>query len=428
MLFSEPSMRWCRIKDDGDGFTMVKVPIEVCHSSRKPVRNVEHENTQPSVKNVNLKNNGNVTSDSEDISNIAELSSGVPLMHNKKIQMNNAKAGKYDKHRIPKQEEVLGVKNFTHKMKLKDTDISLLLDADDYNDGDCTNDASFVSDKVIDKCTKPPSYQHFQLKSSCQRAHKEPERAALLAMKTHEVSTSDVPNKQTQKINIQKCENKVKIKYIKSVSEQSMSEEVSDLGSTLTSVKIASSKKQHKEQWSGSLDGCTEFTTELGKSAQDVLAVSPFRTSVSVHNTHSFSVLNTRHSDDKVAKLLKSQSCTSKSRQHRTSAKKKLSYEYSETKRNMLPDESPSRCNVTDTSLAFKDERNKSLETVRNGRAEFHTTKLGCTSKHGPECIQKSEVTDSTLVSAKNSETPDRPQDLLRSVSIVFKITFSVQS
>jgi hypothetical protein len=310
-LFSEPSMRWYRIKDDSNDFTMVKVPIEVCHSTRKSVKSVKSENTQPSVKNVNLKDTGDVTSGSADeISNIAELSWGVPLLHNKKSLMNNAKAGNHEKQRIQKQDVISEVKSFTHKTKLKDTDISQLLDVDDYNDNDYCNNASFILDKVTDKCSKPPSYQN-----------------------------------------------------------------------------------------------------------------SP------VQNTRSSSVLNARHSEDKVAKLSKSQPCTSKSKHDHASAKKKLYYEYGETKQEVSFGECRSRCNVTDTSLAFEGERIKGLETVRNERAELHRSKQGCTSKHINylEYIQKSEVTDCTVVSVKNSETTDRHEDLLRRVSIVIKITFTIQ-
>jgi len=370
-LFSEPSMRWYRIKDDSNDFTMVKVPIEVCHSSRKSVKNMGSKNTQPSMKNVHLKDTGVVTLDSEDeIINIARLSWRIPSMHNKKSQMNNAKAGDYDKYRISKQEVILETKNCTHKTKLKDTDISELLDVDAYDDDDDDDDDysnNAMPNKVTDKYSKRPSCQNSQLKIS----REESESAVVRGMKTREVNVNDVPDKQTKGSNILKRENKMKVNYIKPTSETSMLEGDPGLTSTLTS---------------------------------------------------------TRHSDDKIAKLSKLQPCTSNSRLHHTSAKKKLSYKYGETKQNISFGAHRSRCDVADTSLAFEDERTEGPEKVRNGKAELHSTKLSCTSKHisDTKYIQKSNATACTFVSVKNSETTD--QDLLRSVSIVSKITFTVQS
>ena len=423
-LFSEPSMRWYRINDDSNNFTMVKVPIEVCDSSKKSVKNTGNKDTQLSMKYVNLKDTREVTSDSEDeIINTARLSWKVPLMHNKRGQMNNAEAEDYNNHRISKQEVILEAKSFTHKTKLKDTDISELLDVHDDNDY-YSNSANYVPDKLTDKYSKPPSYQNSQLKMSC----KESGSAVLQGMKTCEVIVSDILEKQTQGSNIQKCENKVKINYIKAISETTVSEDDPGLTSTLTSVKIPSLKKQYKAQWSGSIGSCTEFNTDHGNCALDLMGGSPFKNSASVQSTRNISVLNTRHLDDKEAKLSKSQPCTSKSSLHHSSAKKKLSYEYGETKQDISFGARQSRCNVTDKSLEFEDERIKGPKTVRNVRAELHSTKLGCTSKHinDRKYIQKSEATECTFVSVKNSETTG--QDLLRSVSIVSKITFNVQS
>jgi hypothetical protein len=368
-LFSEPSMRWYRIKDDSNDITMAKVPIEVRHSSRKSVKNMGSKNTQPSMKNVYLKDTGVVTLDSEDeIINIARLSWRIPPMHNKKSQMNNAKAGDYDNYRISKQEVILEAKSCTHKAKLKDTDISELLAVDAYDDdNDYSNNASYMPNKVSDKYSKHPSCQNSQLKIS--RA--ESESAVLQRMKTLEINADDVPDKQTKGSNILNCENKVKVNYIKPTSDTSMLEGDPGLTSTLTS---------------------------------------------------------TRHSDDKLAKLSKSQPCTSNSRLHHASAKKKLSYKYGETKQDISFGAHQSRCDVADTSLAFEDERTEGPEKVRNGKAELHSTKVSCTSKHISDMkyIQKSNATACTFVSVKNSETTD--EDLLRSVSIVSKITFTVQS
>ena len=425
-LFSEPSMRWYRINDDSNDFTMVKVPIEVCHSSRKSVKNMGNKNTQPSMKDVYSEDAGDVTSDSGDeIINIARLSWRVPLMHNKKTQMNNAKAGDNDNHRISKQEVILEAKSCTHKRKLKDTDISELLDVDACVDNDdYSNSASYLPDKVTDKYSKPPSYENSQLKIS----YEESESAVLQGMKTCEVNADDVPDKRTKGNNTQKCENKVKVNYIKPASEISMLEGDPGLTSTLTSVKNAASKKQHKSQWTGSIGSCTEFNTDHGKCALDLLGGSPFKNSASVLGTCSISVLNTRHSDDKIAKLSEPQPCTSSSRLHLASAKKKLSYEYGETKQNISFGAHRSRRDVADTSLASEDERIEGPETVRNGKAELHCTKLGCASKHinDMKYIKKSNATACTFVSVKNSETTD--QDLLRSVSTESKIIFTVQS
>lgn len=427
-LFSEPSMRWYRIKDDSNDFTMVKVPIEACHSSRKSVKNMGSKNTQPSTKDVYSKDTGDVISDSEnEIINIARLNWRVPLMHNKESQMNTAKAGDYDNHRISKQEVILEANSSTHKTKLKDTDISELLDVDAYddnNDDDYSNNVSYLPDKVRDKYSKPPSYQNSQLTISCEGS----ENAVLQGMKTCEVNADDVPDKQTKGRNIQKSENKVKVNYVNPTSEISMLEGDPGLTSALTSVKNASLKKQHKAQWTRSIGSCTKFNTDHGKCALDLLGGSPFKNSASVQSMCSISVLNTRHSDDKIAKLSKSQPCTSNSRLHHAPAKKKLSYDCDETKQNISFGAHRSRCDVADTSLAFEGERIEGQETVRNGKAELHSTKLGCTSKHISDMkyIQKSNATACTFVSVKNSGTS--VQDLLRSVSTVSKITFIVQS
>ena len=372
-LFSEPSMRWYRINDDSNDFTLVKVPIEVCHSSRKSVKNMGSKNTQPSMKNVHLKDTGNVTSDSEDeIINMGRLSWKVPLMHKKKSQMNNAKAGDSENHRISKPEVILEAKSCTHKTKLKDTDISELLDVDIYDDDDYSNNASYLPGRVTDKYSKPPSYQNSHLKISCE----ESESAVLQGMKTCEVNADDVPDKQTRGSKIQKCENKVKVKYIKPTSETSVLEGDCGLTSALTSVKNAALKKQHKAQWTGSIGSCTEFNTDHGKCVLDLVGGSPFKNLASVQ---SISVLNTRHLDDKIAKLSKSQPCTSNSRLQHASLKKK---EYGETKQNISFGAHRSRCDVADTSLAFEDERIEGPETVGNGKAELRSTKVGCTSKH----------------------------------------------
>jgi hypothetical protein len=199
-LFSEPSMRWYRIKDDSHGFTMVKVPIEVCHSSRKTVKNMESKNIQLSMKNVNLKGTGDVTSDSDsEIINIARFSRRVPLMHHKKSQMNNAKAGDYDNHSISKQEVILEAKSCTHKTKLKDTDISELLDVDAHDDDDdyYNNNESCVPEKVTDKYSEPLSYKNSQLRISW------------------EESESAVPYEQSKVSNIEKCENKVRFNTLR---------------------------------------------------------------------------------------------------------------------------------------------------------------------------------------------------------------------
>lgn len=423
-LFSEPSMRWYRINDESNDFTMVKVPIEVCHSSTKSVKNMGSKNTQPSMKNVHTKDTGDAASDSEDERiGIARLSFRVPLMHNKKSQMNNAKAGDSDNHRVSKQEVILKAKSCTRKTKLKYTDISELLDVDAY-DGDVdnySNNASYLPDRVTYKYSKPPSYQNSHLKISCE----ESENAVLQRMKTCEVNADDVPDKQTRGSNIQKCENKVKVKYIKPTSETSVLEGDPGLTSTLTSVKNAALKKRHNSQWTGSIGSCTEFNTDHGKCALDLVGGSPFKNSASVQRTCSTSVLNTRHSNDKITKLSKSQPCTSNSRLHHVSPKKK---EYGETKQNISFGVHQSRWDVTDTSLAFEDERIEGPETVRNGKAELHSIKVGCTSKHvsDKKYIQKSNATACTFVSVENSETTD--QDPLRSLSTVSKITFTVQS
>jgi hypothetical protein len=349
-------------------------------------------------------------------------------MHNKESQMHNAKAGDYDNHRISKQEVILEAKSSTHKTKLKDTDISELLDVDAYDDNDddddYSNNVSYLPDKVRDKYSKPPSYQNSQLKISCEGS----ESAVLQGMKTCEVNADNVPDKQTKGRNIQKSENKVKVNYIKPTSETSMLEGDPGLTSALTSVKHASLKKQHKGQWTRSIGSCTEFNTDHGKFALDLLGGSPFKNSASVQSMCSISVLNTRHSDDKIAKLSNSQPCASNSRLHHAPAKKKLSYEYGETKQNISFGVHRSRCDVADTSLAFEGEMIEGPETVRDGKAELHSTKLGCTSKHISDMkyIQKSNATACTFVSVKNSGTSD--QDLLRSVSTVSKITFIVQS
>jgi hypothetical protein len=445
-LFSEPSMIWYGIKDDKNHFTVLKIPIKSCDSGRKPLKSIGCESTQPSVKNVSLKEIGDRTSGSEnETESVAELRRKLLSRYDEKKQMNDTEPGKSEKCRLSKEEEILETKNFTHKTKLKDKDISQLLDDENFND------EIFMPNKVTDKSKCD---QNSQLKSSHQGIAEESESAVLHVKKTSEASTTDVETKEIQGRsvsssfmfsdrmsrggNIHKCESKANMNSIKLTSEISdFEKDKSDLTSTLASPsKIVRKNKQERRnskiQRPEQSQKNVEDSTKL-KSLKALPLKNSVRSGASalVSTPGCTSVVSEGHSDVKVGKLSKSQSCTNGSKDHHTSAKKKLSYEDSGTERKLASVESHNRCNFTDTSVALKDERTEGVEGVGNGRTELLTPKIGCASNgiNDLEPIHKSHVIDYYLESMKNSETLNRHQNLLhKSVSTVVKITFAFQS
>lgn len=415
---SEPSMRWYGMKDDRNHLVALKIPISACDSARKPLKSIGHENTQPSIKNMSLKDTGVLIFGGEDeTESIAELGRNVPLRYDEKKQMSNEKSGKSNKCRTLTEEEIFKTRSLTHKTKLKDKDISQLLDDDN------TNDVIFIHNNVIDK---PISDQNSQLKNSHQKACEVSENTVLQGKETSEANTTNVETEQMQTSNIHKRERKLKINSRKDVSDKSNSEsENSGLVSTLaSSSKTVLWKKQHPGQWSGNDESCTRLKTVCEKPARIPLeAASLLKDSVntcvsaSLSTPGSASLVAMRHVDDKVVKSSNSESCTGKSKYfYHTCAKKKLSYEDSGTNRKLSCGESPGRCNVTDASPALNDERTVGRGKVTNRRAELSTPKLGCTgnSINGLEPVHKSKVIDYYLESMKNSKTLNSRQNHLQ--------------
>jgi len=403
------------MKDNRNDLRVLKIPIKACDPERKPLKSIAYENTQPSVKKINLKDIGDLTSGEEnEIESITELGRKVPFRYEEKKCMNNVKPEKSDKCGMLKEEELIETKNFTYKKKLKDKDISQLLDDDE------TSDTIFVPKKATDK---PKS----ELKSSHCSAGEESESAVLHVKKTSKANITNVGTKQIQGgsgtscftcadrvprgSNNHKCESKGKMNSIKSTSERSKFEKGnSDLSTTLASLSMTEQlEKQHPEQWSGNIEGCTRLKAMCRKSLHVVVEKLPLKNCLescgasSLSTPGSTSVVTERHSlDDKVTKLSTSQpgTCRSKHLNH-ASAKKKLSYEDSGTKRKLSCGESLSRCDVTDTSLALKDERTEGQEELRNGRTELSTLKFGCTSDNinNQEPVHNSDNTDCYLES-----------------------------
>lgn len=405
------------MKDDRNHLVALKIPISACDSARKPLKNIGHENTQPSVKNTSVKDTGVLTLGSEgETESIAELGRNIPVRYDEKKQMSNEKSGKSNKCRTLTEKEIFKTTILTHKTKLKDKDISQLLDDDN------TNDVIFIPNNVIDK---PISDQNSQLKNSHQKACEASENTILQGKKTSEANTTNVETEQMQTSNIHKHARKLKINLMKVVSDKSNSEtENSGLVSTLaSSSKTVLWKKQHPGQWSVNSEGCTRLKTVCERPMHIPLAAPLLKDSVntcvsaSLSTPGSASLVDMRHVDDKVVKSSNSESCTGKYKYlYHTSARKKLSYEDSGTNRKLSCGEIPGRCNVTDASPALNDERTVGRGKVTKRRAELSTPKLGCTgnSINGLEPVHKSEVIDYCLESIKNSKTLNRCQDHLQ--------------
>ncbi|XP_023727767.1 origin recognition complex subunit 1 isoform X2 [Cryptotermes secundus] len=399
---TEPSMRWYGMKDDRNRLVTLKIPISACDSARKPLKSIGHENTQPSIKNTSLKDTEVLTLDTEDeTESIDEFGRNVPVRYDEKKQMSNEKSGKSNKCRTLAEEEIFKTRSLTHKTKLKDKDISQLLDDDN------SNDVIFIHKNVTDK---PISDQN-----SHQKVCEASKNTILQGKKTFETNTTIVETKQMQTSNINKDEKKLKMKAVKDVSDKSNSES-EDFGlvsSSASSSKTVLRKKQHPGQWSGNSEGCTRLKTVCERPVHIPLAASLLEDSVntcvsaSLSTPGSASLVAVRHVDDKVVKSSNSESCTGKSKYlYHTSVKKKLSYEDSGTNRKLPCGESQDRCIVTEARTVRQGK-------VTNRRAELSTPKVGCTgnSINGLEPIHKSKVIDNYLESMKNSKPLNRCQD-----------------
>jgi hypothetical protein len=415
---------WCGTEDDRNHLTVIKIPTKSCDLDRKALKSAGCDNTQPSVKSVSLKETGNLTSCSEDeTDSIAKIGRKLASRYDEKKQINVVKAGKSKKSRMQKEEYL--EMSFIHKTKLRDEDISVLLDDEDFID------EVFIPNKVTDKSKCD---QSFQRKSSHRRTAGESETAVV--KKTSEVSAANVETKHMQGSsgtsssvlsgrmsrggNVLKSGSKVQVNSIKFTSEIDFKEESSHLTSTLA---CASKKKQHAEQLQRDVEDCTELKS---------LETSPLKNSVglcasaSVCTPGSTSVVSEGHSDVK-NKLSKSQFCTSRPKDHHTCAKKKLSYEDSGSKRKLSTVESHKRCNVTDTSVTSKGERTEGAEWMRLRREDLSSPTIDCTSNdiNDLEHIDKSHVIDYYLESMKNSDTSNRLQNLLhKDVSNLVKLIF----
>jgi hypothetical protein len=279
------------------------------------VKGIGCENTYPSMKNVNLKEIGDLTSGSEDETESRKML----LRYDEKKWMNDAKQGRSEKSRMSTEEEILETKNFTHKTKLKDIDISQLLD-DDFNE-------VFISNRVTDKskCGK-----NFQLKSSHQRIAEKSKSAVYHVKKTYEANTADVETVQMQGrsgysslifsdrmssgVNSHKRVSKVNLNSIKLTSEVlDLEKDNFDLTSALVSPSktVRNNKQerrnnvQHSEQWQQD----TEDYTKLKSLKATFLENSPRSyASASVSAPGCRLVESEEHSGDKVGKLSKSQS------------------------------------------------------------------------------------------------------------------------
>jgi hypothetical protein len=416
-LLSEPSMRWYGMKDDRNNLVALKIPISSCDSSRKPLKSVGHENTKAAIKNMSFKDIGEFTSGSEgEMESIALLSRSIPQRYDEKKQMNNANSGKSNKCRTLKED--IFKTSLICKTKLKDRDISQLLDDDDN-----TNDAIFMHNKVTGKRI---SDQNLQLKSSRQKAYEAPENTVLCVRKSSKADTTDVELEQVQRSSIHKCDRKLKINSTKDVSYKldCRSKNV-DLLSTLTSPSETVVLKQHPDQWSEEIEGCTKWKTVCERSPYISLEALPLRDAVntrvsaSISTPGSASLLAVRHIDDEVAKRSNSESSTSKLKDvYRTSAKKKLSYEDSGTNQKFYIGESPDKCNITDANHMLKYDRTMGPGKVTDRRTELTTPKLGCTdnSTNCLEPVHKSKVIDYYLESSKNSKALNRCEGHLQKV------------
>jgi hypothetical protein len=413
-LISEPSMRWYGMKNDRSNFVALKIPICACDSSRKPLKSIGHENTQTSIKNMSLKDTVVLTSDSEDeTESTALLGRTVSLRCDEKKHMSNTKSGKSNKCRTLKEEDISKTRSSICRTKLKDKDISQLLDDDN------TNDIIFMHNKVIDKHVSDQNLQLSSHQKACESSGNTVSHA-----KTSEADSTDVEMEQMQRSSIRKCDRKLKINSIKDISDKADCKRKNfDLLSTLASPsKTVLLNKQHPGQWSENSEDCTKWKRVCERSLHVSLKASLLRDSVdtcvsaSLSTRGSASLPAVQHIDDKLAKSSNSESCTSKlTPVYHTSAKKKLFYEDSGTKRKFLCGDSPDRCNITDTNPVLKDERNAG-PGKEDGRTELSTPKVGCSSNNSNclEPVPNSKTVNYDLESPKNSKTLNRFRDHLQ--------------
>lgn len=394
------------MKVDRNNVVALKIPISACGLSRKPLKSIGHENTQTSIKNMSLKDTGVLTSDSEDeTDSTALLGRTVSLRCDEKKHMSNTKSEKSSKCRILK-EDTFKTRSSICRTKLKDKDISQLLD--DEN----TNDVIFMHNKVTDKHVSDQSLQLSSHQKACESSGN-----TVLHAKTSEADTTDVEMEQMQRSSIHKCDRKLKINSIKDVSDKADCKRKNfDLPSTLASPsKTVLMKKQHPGQWSENSEDCTKWKT-VRESSLHVLKASLLRDSANTCVSASLSTRGSASLPAKLAKSSNSESCTSKLKPvYHTSAKKKLFYEENGTKRKCSCGDSPDRCNITDTSPVLKDERNVGSGKVADGRTELSTPIVGCRGNNINclEPVHNPKTVDYYLESLKNSKTLNRCQDHL---------------
>jgi hypothetical protein len=148
-LISEPSMRWYGMKDDRNNLVALKIPISACDSSRKPLKSIGRKNTQTSIRNISLKDTGVLTSDSEDeAESAALLGRTVSVRCDEKQHVSNTKSGKSNKCRTLKEENAFKTRSVSCRTKLKDKDISQLLDDDNTQGSASLPAVQHIDDKL----------------------------------------------------------------------------------------------------------------------------------------------------------------------------------------------------------------------------------------------------------------------------------------
>ncbi|XP_069683029.1 origin recognition complex subunit 1 [Periplaneta americana] len=181
MPHTEPVLKWCGVRDGQGHLKVMEVPITTPELNRKPLQSIGSE------KNIRVLEIIDMTSESED-----EAENNLTEKEKKK---RDVKLNTLDKS---KGKSVLGSKDVVHKAKLKDGDISRLLDDEESNDGMfILDDDAEGESKVKNRFNLKPGYSTpVKLTPSKSHSNSKSKSSAKKTPKT----TTDSGSKQIAKV------------------------------------------------------------------------------------------------------------------------------------------------------------------------------------------------------------------------------------
>ncbi|KAJ4447105.1 hypothetical protein ANN_09105 [Periplaneta americana] len=181
MPHTEPVLKWCGVRDGQGHLKVMEVPITTPELNRKPLQSIGSE------KNIRILEVIDMTSESEDE---AENNSTEKEKKNRDVKLNTL-----DKS---KGKSALGSKDVVHKAKLKDGDISRLLDDEESNDGMfILDDDAEGESKVKNHFNLKPGYST-PVKLTPSKSHSN-SKSKSFAKKTPK-TTTDSGSKQIAKV------------------------------------------------------------------------------------------------------------------------------------------------------------------------------------------------------------------------------------